>query len=133
MVKIRKKRTKMEKDIDEIIFSDDDLTVNDVFRAAKFMMREYNDFKPTLIEQVHLRKYAEESLKMRNQSTTGYSGNWRPWNETIQRFFRDLYGYDMHEARQDYQDNDVNELLRRKQEQAHMAIDFSTDLDTRVN
>ena len=110
------------------------IVISDV---RKIMKRTY-DYTPTNIELYHLKRYAQTALN-------GWQGitvppedylSWEksdPTEDTIDLFFMGLYGYDlkmeMKEGLTSIQG--IKELLRRKQEQAHMPIDFSTDLESR--
>lgn len=118
---------------DRVMLLDDNIKVSDVVNGAKIAMKDLFDFTPTLIECTYLRKICEEELYLNNNtSKDSASGNFKPWNGAIKRFFHNLYGYDIHKAKSAYERNKLIELLKRKQEQAHMMIDFSTDLEARA-
>jgi hypothetical protein len=105
--------------------------------TVRIMKRNY-DFTPSIIELHHLKIYSQKSLDRWQaipESPLTYLSldNTNPTSDSIQLFFMDLYGYDMgQEIRNMSEDGrKIKDLLKRKQEQAHMAIDFSTNLEAR--
>lgn len=116
----------------------DSITVPIVLRdSIKALKSEYN-FTPTTIELHHLKKYAEMALNNWQSSPEDDFLTWEyapPTSEAMHLFFLNLYDYDIRNQKRFFsiERQEILELLRRKQEQAHMAIDFSTDLETRTN
>ena len=103
------------------------------------MMQVLYDFKPTIIEKKYLQNYVLKAMDQYNYAVELIRQRKKvslidPIEEVLQCFFMELYGFDHF---RDFQLNrfnqeDIKDYLFRKQEQYHLLIDFSTDLESRI-